>query len=102
MTPTKCPKSRLTRSGMWCVGTPGMVVTGVNIRGEIPSNPCRRIEAATVFTLTSMPAAWRSAVIRGAPYTCSEAVKKPRTCSSSSAYRAACGPGPASRCLAQR
>jgi len=43
------------------------VVLPLKVRGLMPSLPISAIIAATVFTDTEMPAACRSAVMRGEP-----------------------------------
>ncbi len=46
-----------------------MVVATLNVRGLIPTSPISDMILATVFSETVSPAARRSAVIRGDPYT---------------------------------
>ena len=70
------------------------MVAGANVRGLIPANPWRRSEAATVLRDTRSPAARRSARMRGAPYTPSDAWWNAATLASNSARRAAVGLGP--------
>ena len=59
-----------------------------------PARPWRRIEAATVLRDTVSPPSRRSARIRGAPYTPSEALWKAATLASNSARRQAAADGP--------
>lgn len=77
-------KSRLTRSGIQCVGFSGMVVTGTRDRGEILSIPSRRIALATVFQSTEILSSCRSMLIRGAPKVWPEALQNFNIFSSSS------------------
>lgn len=77
-----------------------MVVNGVNIFGEIPSRPCRRIEAVTVFTSAGIPLRRRSHVILGARTPHQRPDPRAQTLASISARRAACGPGGCPRTLA--
>ena len=64
--------------------------------GLRPCRPCRRIESATVFTLTVQPASTRSAWIRGEPYVHPDASNAALTAVSSSPRRTWVGVG--SRC----
>jgi hypothetical protein len=72
-----------------------IVVTGFHGRGLIPRISCSRMSFAVVFTEMTSPASRRSAVIRGAPLTPSEAACAALILPTSSSRRAARGPGPA-------
>src|ERR1700739_1506695 len=87
-------KRRLTRSLGTAASRSTTVVAGVNRRGQTPANPWRRSEAATVLRDTCSPSSRRSAKMRGAPYTPSEAAWNFATLASNSARRAAVGLGP--------
>ena len=87
-------KSRLSRSGNFgaflsCLVNPLLCL------GFLPCRPCRRIESATVFTLTDQPASTRSAWIRGEPYVRWDAVNIASIAASSSSRRRCRGPGSA-------
>jgi hypothetical protein len=85
------------RSGMVCGFGSTIVVTGRHGRGLIPRIPLGRMSFAVVMTEMTSPAARRSAVIRGAPLTPSEAAWAASILSTSSSRRASRGPGPAAR-----
>lgn len=86
---------------MWWVAASAIVVTGRHGRGLIPVMPASRISFATVLRETTSPSSRRSARIRGAPLTPSEAAWAASILTSSSARRAARGPGPLSFRAAQ-
>src|SRR4051812_48329859 len=96
-------KRRWTRSGIVCGRCPAAeaaeaaVVTGCHGRGLIPRRPPARISFAIVLTETTSPLSRRSAVIRGAPFTPSDALCAALIFPVSPARRATLSPGPARR-----
>ena len=86
-------KRRDTRSGIACTVSSLIVVTGVHGRGLIPRIPLARISVATVLPETTSPPSRRSARIRGAPLTPSDASWATVIFNTRSARRDAAGPG---------
>ena len=96
-TRSSCPVShtRSTRSSGLARPSSGIVVTGVNFRGLMPCSRCHLIEAATIFLDTVSPPSRRSARIRGAPYTSSDALRNAAIFASRAARRTTDGLGAA-------
>jgi hypothetical protein len=79
-------KSRLSRSGNFGAVRSWRVNPLLRL-GFLPCRPCRRIESATVFTLTVHPASTRSAWMRGESYVRFDSTNNRKTSASSSARR---------------